>query len=382
VLTIVEGVSRQLDHLAVSTVATLQRRGTFAARGYKKPTGALSDLVGWDGYEAHRRVVAAEQACERIGLGGTVLAARLPVTGKAFAAGRAGLRHVEVIAALMGSAAAGRLSEGQRAGAEEQLAAKAEVFTPSQLRRWGAALIEQLDEDGPEPDHAPPALVNELQLRRHRNGPGGTLKGRFDDAALFDAIASLIDAKAKPLDKDDLRGVGRRQAEALADICSYVLDHGDQVPETGGRRPHLTVHIDLTDLEHRARSAMLDFGGPLSPESLRMLACDAAVVPIVMNGAGQPLDVGRATRTIPDGLRRAVTARDRGCAHPGCDRPPSWAEIHHELEWENGGPTRLDNLVMLCKAHHVRHEALIDPNGGETTPSVACRSRSLKLRAA
>jgi hypothetical protein len=136
VLTIVEGVSRQLDHLAVSTVATLQRRGTFAARGYTKPAGALSDLAGWDGFEAHRRVVAAEQACERISLDGTVLAARLPVTGKAFAAGRASLRHVEVIAGLLGSEAAGRLSEGKRAGAEEQLAAKAEVFTPSQLRRW------------------------------------------------------------------------------------------------------------------------------------------------------------------------------------------------------------------------------------------------------
>ncbi|MBW0089385.1 hypothetical protein I4I77_07230 [Pseudonocardia sp. KRD-188] len=59
-----------------------------------------------------------------------------------------------------------------------------------------------------------------------------------------------------------------------------------------------------------------------------------------MNGAGQPLDVGRATRTIPDGLRRAVTARDRGCAHPGCDRPPSWSEIHHIHHREHGAPTR------------------------------------------
>ena len=357
VLTIVEGVARQLDHLTVSTVATVQRRGTFTARGYPKTVGALSDLLGWDGFEAHRRVVAAEQACERIALDGTILQARLPVTGKAFAAGRAGLRHVEVIAGLLGSAAAGRLSEGQRAGVDEQLAAKAEVLTPSQLRRWGAALVEQLDEDGPEPDDAPPAVVNELHVRRHRTGPGGTIKGRFDDAALFDAIASLIDAKATPLDSDDLRGVGRRQAEALADICSYVLDHGDQVPDCGGRRPHLNVHIDLADLEQRARSAMLDFGGRLSPESLRMLACDAAVVPIVMNGAGQPLDVGRTTRTIPDGLRRAVAARDRGCAHPGCDRPPSWCEIHHVVPWEQGGPTSLENLVMVCRAHHRQHHA-------------------------
>jgi 5-methylcytosine-specific restriction protein A len=115
---------------------------------------------------------------------------------------------------------------------------------------------------------------------------------------------------------------------------------------------------------------------------LRMLCCDAQVIPIVLNGAGQPLDVGRATRTIPDGLRRAVTARDRGCAHPGCDRPPSWSEIHHIREWARGGATRLDNLVMLCKVHHVRHEALFVPSGGERTPSATYRSGLLKLRAA
>jgi 5-methylcytosine-specific restriction protein A len=83
-----------------------------------------------------------------------------------------------------------------------------------------------------------------------------------------------------------------------------------------------------------------------------MLCCDATVVPIVMNGTGQPLDVGRATRSIPDGLRRAVAARDKGCAHPACDRPPSWSEVHHIHEWELGGETKLLNLVMLCKVHH------------------------------
>ena len=76
------------------------------------------------------------------------------------------------------------------------------------------------------------------------------------------------------------------------------------------------------------------------------------IVPIVMNGAGQPLDVGRATRTIPDGLRRAVAARDRGCAHPGCGRPPSWCEVHHLTPWELDGETKLSNLAMLCRAHH------------------------------
>ena len=137
-----------------------------------------------------------------------------------------------------------------------------------------------------------------------------------------------------------------------------MLDHGSstEVPDSGGRRPHLNILVQLDDLERRARAAMLDFGGTLSPESLRMLCCDAAVIPIVMNGKGLPLDVGRQTRTIPDGVRRAVAARDRGCAR--CGRPPSWCEIHHIIQWCDQGPTCVDNCVMLCKAcHRLIHHA-------------------------
>ncbi|MGH3567422.1 MAG: DUF222 domain-containing protein [Pseudonocardia sp.] len=351
ILTLCEGVTRQLDQLAVGTVATLQRRGVFTERGYKNPAGALADLIGWEHWEARRRVVAAEHVCPRVGLDGAALPAKLPVTAEVFAAGQAGLRHVEVVAKLLASPAATRLTPEVWAGAEAELADKATVYTPNELLAYGTALVDTLDQDGPEPDDRPPAQVNELTLQPNRGRGGGTLKGRFDDAALYDAIASVIDAKAKPLTADDERSPAQRQAEALAEVCGYVLDHGD-VPERGGRRPHLNVIIRLEDLENRACSAMLDFGGTLTPESLRMLACDCAVIPIVMNGKGQPLDVGRITRTIPDGLRRAVVARDLGCAYPGCNRPPSWCEVHHILEWENDGETKLDNCAMLCRVHH------------------------------
>ena len=216
--------------------------------------------------------------------------------------------------------------------------------------------------------------MNELQLTRLATG-GGKLKGRFDDAAMFDAIAAVIDAKAKPLTGDDNRSAGERQAEALADVCGYVLDHAPSsvVPECGGHRPHVNVLVRLEDLENRARAAALDFGGvTLSPESLRMLCCDAAVVPVVLDGAGQPLDVGRATRTIPDGLRRAVAARDRGCAHPGCDRPVSWCECHHIVPWECGGETKLSNLAMLCRVHHRQ----IHSRSGSAGSATGCRSSS------
>ena len=282
--------------------------------------------------------------------------ARLPATAAVFTAGKASLRHVEVIARVLGTRTARRLTPQQWAGAEQQLAAKAEECTPTQLGEWGAALVELLDQDGEEPDDRPPPGVNELFVTRNASGSGGRswLRGRFDDAAMFDTIAALLDAKAAPLTRDDDRGAAERTAQALAEVCGHVLDHGPTslVPEAGGRRPTVTVLVRLEDLEQRARAAVLDFGGATSPEALRMLCCDAAVVPIVLDGKGQPLDVGRATRTIPDGLRRAVAARDQGCAHPGCGRPVSWTECHHIIPWELGGETKLDNLAMLCRMHH------------------------------
>jgi 5-methylcytosine-specific restriction protein A len=88
-LTVCDGVSRQLDRTVVEAVAALERRGVFAERGYKSPASALSDLLGWEQPEARRRVVAAEQATARVGLDGTPLPARLPAAAAAFAAGQA-----------------------------------------------------------------------------------------------------------------------------------------------------------------------------------------------------------------------------------------------------------------------------------------------------
>ena len=82
-------------------------------------------------------------------------------------------------------------------------------------------------------------------------------------------------------------------------MCGWVLDHALTSLVPGGRVPPARERAVAGGSENRARAAVLDFGGVTSPEALRMLRCDAAVVPIVLNGKGQLVDVGRATRTIP-----------------------------------------------------------------------------------
>lgn len=101
---------------------------------------------------------------------------------------------------------------------------------------------------------------------------------------------------------------------------------------------------------HRSEAV---FTGPISPTIIRTLACDADLLPVVLGGTGQVLDVGRAQRLFPARLRRAVTARDGGCAAPGCTMPAPWTEVHHIQWWTRGGPTSVDNGVLLCNRHHL-----------------------------
>jgi 5-methylcytosine-specific restriction protein A len=348
-LSMCESVTRQLDFLAVELIAGLAREGVFTERGYSSAAPAVADLLGWDRAMAARRVRVADQVCPRTGLDGQVLPARLPASAMAFAGGQVSLRHVEVISDALGRPEAARLSPEVWAGAEEQLADYATGCTPNELAGFARDLITLLDQDGPEPDERTPPQVNELNLTRNPGGGGGRIKGRLD-APTFDAIATALDALSKP-SPDDLRTLPERQADALGEVCRRALDLGE-VGTTGGERPHLNVIIPLEELERRARGALLDFGGQLTPADLRTLCCDARVVPIVMGGNSEPLDVGRAFRTVTPHLRRAIAARDRGCCFPGCDRPPSWCDIHHLIPWEDGGLTEIGNLAMLCRVHH------------------------------
>ena len=177
VLTLNEGMVRRLDRITVAAVAALERQGGFAERGYASPAAALGDLLGWERFEARRRVTAAEQVHPRHTLDGAPLPARLPATAEVFAAGAASLRHVEVIAKVLATPAAGRLSPDVWGGAEAELAAKASQYTPTELRAWGTALIDALDEDGPAPDEQPPPPVNELTVTAFRGKPGGSDQG-------------------------------------------------------------------------------------------------------------------------------------------------------------------------------------------------------------
>lgn len=104
-------------------------------------------------------------------------------------------------------------------------------------------------------------------------------------------------------------------------------------------------------------AAITETGTVLGAADLRRIACDTQVIPVVMGGPGEVLDIGRAKRTIPPAIRRALIARDQGCVWPGCNRAPIHCDGHHIQHWLDDGPTSLANLALLCHSHHQRlHE--------------------------
>jgi hypothetical protein len=107
----------------------------------------------------------------------------------------------------------------------------------------------------------------------------------------------------------------------------------------------ITLHVDAATL-----SGHLEDGRGVPAETCRRLLCDAGVVPVLDDVDGNPLDVGRKTRTIPTAIRRALSLRDRGCRYPGCTN--RLVDGHHVRPWIEGGPTSLANLVSLCRRHH------------------------------
>ncbi len=150
---------------------------------------------------------------------------------------------------------------------------------------------------------------------------------------------------------DDRQRRQKRRVEALAVIAESFLASGPQ-ELSGGDRQQIVVHVDAQTLKHdHAGRCELEHGPSIAAESAQRLSCDASLVAIIENEQGEPLNVGRKTRTIPPAIRRALNSRDRGCRFPGCSFT-RYVDGHHVKHWAQGGETKLSNLVTLCRFHH------------------------------
>jgi hypothetical protein len=345
------GIDRLEAQFSRRLVAFDARRG-FEAAG-------SADLISWLRTEcrmgtsaAARRSHVARQLTE------------LPDTEAAWRSGAISLGHAVVIGRAVDEVGA----ETARS-VEPALLEAAETMNPGHVWLVGQRLRHMLDRAGALAD------ANALFARRRLHLTKG-IDGAFALDGLFDSeggavLRSAIDALTRPVPGDD-RIASQRRADALVELARRQLD-GGSLPASAGQRPHLNVTVPAAALrrEEGELPAELEWAGPVVDETARRLGCDAVTATVTLDEDGIPLSVGRATRTIPPSIRRALAVRDRGCRFPGCDRPPAWADGHHLTHWADGGETALKNLVLLCRQHHrLVHEegwTLQRDEGGQLT---------------
>ena len=185
---------------------------------------------------------------------------------------------------------------------------------------------------------------------------------------------------AKP--EPDLRTAGERRADALVALAAHAAVP-DKATSGTGAKAKVVVTIKLADLvaglesetlpgvfadlvrKHKERTGgtgvrtdhnhgcgTTAFGHTLTPSQVRVLSCDAQIIPAVLGTGSEPLDLGRGKRLISPGLATYLAMRDGGCTFPGCSMPQAWCDGHHLVSWLMGGPTDRHNTALLCRHHH------------------------------
>ena len=269
------------------------------------------------------------------------------------------------------------LSAGKETAAQCSMVEQARTLDPAELAVVGNRLVEVID-----PDHADALLEHRLEqeeqaarrnreLHLHHDGQGSTLiKGRVP-AAEGEKLAALLDSLVDKNTTDEPPPCGSyctgpscglcggrpsrsmRRADALMELAQAYAD-ARHAPARGSDRARVNVTVDYETLVRGIGSADVA-GQQMSAQQLRLLACDAEIIPMVLNSFGVPLDVRKAQRFVEGELRAALVARDGGCVFPGCDQPARRCDAHHIRPWVW---TSLDNGVLLCPHHH----ALVEPS--------------------
>jgi len=269
-----------------------------------------------------------------------------------------------------------------------------------ELARRAAALRHLLEPAEHSLPDAENTALNELFAATTLGGRG-MVKADLDAETmemLHTALSGLSQPKPAADGTRDTRPAALRWAEAFTELLRRYLNSGHS-PVEGYERPHLSLLIrdedlaatgddkkndttpdeaptadtaprpsadrpstDRPDTDRGAYRAMfgadpvapgwMPWIGPISAASARRIACDCELTAILIDGEGVPLKLGRSQRLVSAHQRRALIARDHGCAFPGCHRPPAWTQAHHIRHWINGGTTDLANLILLCGHHH------------------------------
>lgn len=227
----------------------------------------------------------------------------------------------------------------------------AELWDPLELARALAARVAAA-----APEHARRDAEDVYDRRRLYHSVTVDDMGRLD-AWLEPEVAELFrDALDAESVRDRAAGDDRTPAQRRHDAFGRLIRRAVSAPDAP-RRHGLPVQLlilaspEAVDAAAGAEPARTVGGHVLTQAALDRLSCSSPMARCLLAGS-VPLDLGRTVRLATEAQYRALVARDRGCAVRGCDRPASWCTPHHVIPWQDGGPTDLQNLLLLCEAHH------------------------------
>lgn len=343
----IEVWSRQLYAVTLAVTKEVDSRGLASRQGVSSTAVLLRQLLRLSPRVAKRRVEDARDVCSSMAVSGSRVASRLPGAASALRAGALSEEQLGVVRRTLRELP-DDVAPLIRVRVEQRLVDEAARFDPSQLGKLAMRIRAHLDPDGVLRSERDAAEKMELSLAQDANGVI-RVRGRLsaEGAAVLRSALSPL-AKSVP---NDTRSAAKRRADALVELARRVLNMGT-LPVEGGVRPQVGLTVDIAELRRNTAVVDLDWGGTVSIHAVRRICCDAEIIPIVMRGVSQPLDVGRRQRLVTGSLRRALISRDRGCVAPGCDRPPEWCDAHHLVHWADGGTTSINNTALVCGYHH------------------------------
>ena len=358
-----------------SQVAQLKLRLlAHAARADVGQSVGATSVANWFAHTTRTTRPAAHRAAR--------LASRLeeahPAVDAALADAAINVEQAQVIVDAVDGLPADLLDPATIEQAEAFLLREAVDHDARDLRILGRRLLEVIDPETADAEEARRLEAEEQAARAAASftisdDGQGKCHGRFMIPSLHGSILRkhllALAAPARHPDRPPETPTRHRLGEAFME---YIESRPEStVPSSGGCAATVVVTMTVETLMGGLKAAGLCDGTRISASDARRLACTAGIIPVVLGGASEPLDVGRTHRFHTKAQRTAMGLRDGGCTAVGCDRPPAACHAHHDIAWSRGGRTDLKTGRLLCPRHHTlahdaRYQLKAGPNGKVT----------------
>ena len=371
-LELVGEARRMLDALGAELAGQMSRRSDGSADnplarrlGEKSASIAVAHLAELEPAEARDWCIAGDATVPCSSLYGEGLPDRYPVVAAQLRDGALSPAKARLVIAAIDEVCH-RATFDQLRELEALLVEHSHHLGRRDFERVCRQVIDHFDPDGAEPREDALRAQSGIQIIRGRDGFVTWIVKMHPEAAGF--LSTAIDARTAPRRQprfepspgperdpfEDTRTLAQRRLDALVSIARQSLahDHG----RLGGTSVTMNVTVALEALITGLGVAQIDgIDEPISAATARRLACDARIIPIVLGGPSEPLDLGHSERLFSESQRRALALRDGGCVFD-CGAPPGWCEVAHLTAWMIGGRTDLKNGALMCSFHHRRFD--------------------------